>query len=36
MKINSLLFDIPGLQCTVKRSQLLKLVAYETPKSSIY
>ena len=36
MKINSLLISIPGLKCTVKRSKLWKLIAYETPKSSIY
>ena len=29
-------FNFPGLKCTVKHSQLWKLVAYETPKSSIY
>ena len=28
--------SIPGLECTVKRSKLWKLIAYETPKSSIY
>ena len=31
----SLLFDILGLKCTVKRSQVWKLAAYETPKLSI-
>ena len=36
MKINSLLISIPGLKCTVKRSKLRKLIAYEMPKSSIY
>ena len=36
MKINSLLTCFPGLKCTVKPSQLWKLVAYEMPKSSIY
>ena len=35
MKINSLLIIIPELKCTVKRSKLWKLIAYETPKSSI-
>ena len=34
MKINSLLINFPGLKCTVKSSQLWKLVAYETLKHS--
>ena len=34
--INSLLIKFPGLKCTVKRSHLWTLVAYEMPKSSIY
>ena len=36
MKTNNLLINFPGLNFTVKRSQLRKLVAYETRKSSIY
>ena len=31
MKINSLLINFPGLKCSVKRAQLLKLVAYDMP-----
>ena len=33
MKINSLLISIPGLKCTVKRSNLWKLKENCTPKS---
>ena len=36
MKINSLQSSFQGIKCTVKRSQLWKLVAYEMWKSSIY
>ena len=36
MKINCLLIRISGLKYTVKRSKLRKLIACETPKSSIY
>ena len=32
MKINSLLISIPVLKCTVKRSKLWKLIAYENAK----
>ena len=36
MKTNSLLDNFPWLECTVKRSKLWKLVAYEMPKSEVY
>ena len=36
MKINSLLINFPWLKIIVKRSQLRNLVAYETPKPSVY
>ena len=36
MKINSLLINFPWWKCTVKRSHLWKLIAYEMQKSSIY
>ena len=36
MKIDSLLSTFPGLECTMKRFQLWKLVTYETPKQSVY
>ena len=36
MKINSLPFNFPGLEYTVKHSHLWKLVAFETPKSSVH
>ena len=34
MKINSLLTSIPGLKCTVKRSKLWKLIAYEIKRQN--